>query len=400
MNSQPIFARTRMLIGMTGMIILIHFPPVMAQILPATSVFAVDMSFHEPNGFDKRLLIVDKGGILWQTGNLEDVKKNHTAQSASNRQDDKPDPVQAYPIRNHVKSVSALYAVFIIDDNDILWGWGKTANGQLLISTDSNIVIPEKDPIKILTDVQSVLGNDYTVLAIRKDNTLWAWGHSSTLREDNLPGPLNRPRKILDHVVTVVNSDNHAVALKEDGTLWTWGNNECGGLGNGHSGYENYRPTPMDMGLFGGKRILSIAARSNENIVLTENNTLWYWGNDNGYKPYCMNEPVSLPEPLKKKIPEKLEKLVYEKTYLWGGALYALDTGHTLYYMASVNPDPSYDIDVTKIDKNVSEVISTTDWLAILKKDGTVCIKKYPHTNEPFISVHFVQPKQNDHDYK
>ena len=68
--------------------------------------------------------------------------------------------------------------------------------------------------------------------------------------------------------------------------------------------------------------------------------------------------------------------------------------------MASVNPDPSYDIDVTKIDKNVSEVISTTDWLAILKKDGTVWIKKYPHTNEPFISVHFVQPKQNDHDYK
>jgi len=73
-------------------------------------------------------------------------------------------------------------------------------------------------------------------MAIRTDNSLWAWGSQQW-------GQLGLSDTTLRNVPTRVGSENnwssvsagngHTMAIKTDNSLWAWGRNDAGQYGDG-----------------------------------------------------------------------------------------------------------------------------------------------------------------------
>ena len=85
----------------------------------------------------------------------------------------------------------------------------------------------------ILDYVTSPNGNYHTV-ALKQDDTVWAWGRNSYGQLGNgTTTDSSTPVQVLSGVKAIATGYYHTVAVKQDGTVWTWGWNANGQLGNG-----------------------------------------------------------------------------------------------------------------------------------------------------------------------
>jgi alpha-tubulin suppressor-like RCC1 family protein len=74
-------------------------------------------------------------------------------------------------------------------------------------------------------------------LALKSDDTLWAWGYNGYGQlGDGTTSPARRTTPQLVNLpgggVAMEASPTHSLAVKTDGTLWTWGWNYYGQLGD------------------------------------------------------------------------------------------------------------------------------------------------------------------------
>ncbi|MEK7778442.1 MAG: RCC1 repeat-containing protein, partial [Chloroflexota bacterium] len=74
-------------------------------------------------------------------------------------------------------------------------------------------------------------------LALKIDETVWAWGHNAYGQLGNAPGGMPAspiPVKVsgLTDVKAVAAGGGHSLALKSDGSVWAWGYNYYGQLGD------------------------------------------------------------------------------------------------------------------------------------------------------------------------
>lgn len=73
-------------------------------------------------------------------------------------------------------------------------------------------------------------------MAVKSDNTVWAWGHNSQGQVGD-GSTVNRLVPVsasgLSGVVAVSGGIYHSLALKDDASLRSWGNNYYGQLGDG-----------------------------------------------------------------------------------------------------------------------------------------------------------------------
>ncbi|WP_353852917.1 hypothetical protein [Dehalobacter restrictus] len=160
---------------------------------------------------------------------------------------------------------------FAIKSDGSLWAWGGNEKGLLGIEGAAEIHTPKKVIEKGVKKIDTNLGvNGYFTVAIRTDNSLWAWGELkrkeiSTPRQilsgnvmDVAAGGGNilvnksdgslwawyfnygdrlgskEPEEIFDRGVTdIAVGEGFYIAMKADGTVWTWGRNVLGRLGNG-----------------------------------------------------------------------------------------------------------------------------------------------------------------------
>jgi alpha-tubulin suppressor-like RCC1 family protein len=188
-------------------------------------------------------------------------------------------PVQVIDLTN-VKTISAgeLHTVALKYD-DTVWAWGSNYYGQLGNGTRTSSRLPVQ--ISGLTGVKEISAGAFNTVALKYDGTVWAWGLNSsgqlgdgTTTDRTIPGQVGVSGSFLTDVIAIsAGFVSHAVALKSDGTVWAWGSNSYGQLGDGTT---MNRMIPVQVsGLTGVKEI---SAGDSHTVAIKNDGTVWAWG--------------------------------------------------------------------------------------------------------------------------
>jgi alpha-tubulin suppressor-like RCC1 family protein len=282
-------------------------------------------------------------------------------------------PVQIGTDFNWHMVTSGYSHVLAIKTDGTLWGWGSNGNGQLGIGIVADPLSPRQ--IGAANNWKIVEAGSYYSIGLKKDGTLWGWGYnfSGILGTGTVGG--NR------YVVGQIGTDTdwksvstsfdggHVLAIKNDETLWAWGSNFSGELGDGTQ-INRLVPTKIS----DNNNWQSISAGSDFSLAIKKDGTLWAWGN-NGYGQLGDGTKIS------KSVPTQIGNSTDWKTVSAGDSHgVAVKTDGTLWAWGS---NYGYQIgDGTGNDVSVPAKIGTdTDWESIsagyyqtlaIKKDGTL----------------------------
>jgi alpha-tubulin suppressor-like RCC1 family protein len=146
-------------------------------------------------------------------------------------------PVQVQGLSGAVAVAGGVSDGYAVLKNGTVWAWGADQDGQLGNGAQG----PGSDvPVRVrgLSDVVAVAGDswDGSVLALRKDGTVWHWGAVANLgstASNDVPAVVHG----LSHVVAITGGYFTEFALLSDGTVRGWGDDEDGEMGNGLNGY-------------------------------------------------------------------------------------------------------------------------------------------------------------------
>ncbi len=180
-----------------------------------------------------------------------------------------PTPIK---IMSNVKSVSLgdFHSAAITENGD-LYTWGYNIDGQL-----GNGKIGDKEycstPIKIMSNIKSVVLGSYHSAAITENCDLYTWGWNDNGQIGNGTTEVcSTPIKIMSNVKSVSLGGSHSAAITENGDLYIWGDNEHGQLGNGTT-EDSYIPVKIM------SNVKSVSLGSSHSAAITENSDLYTWG--------------------------------------------------------------------------------------------------------------------------
>lgn len=107
-------------------------------------------------------------------------------------------------IMHNVVSVDTGYrSTMVVDEQNVLWGWGGDPE-QLLLQEESPTF---RRPVAVMEDVTTISMDSFSVAAIKTDGSLWIWGAGTP------------PTKLMDHAKYVLHVNN-TYAINEEGTLF------------------------------------------------------------------------------------------------------------------------------------------------------------------------------------
>lgn len=161
-----------------------------------------------------------------------------------------------------------------------MFSWGDNSSGQLGQTIAINTSLPTVvAPIGsgILPVVAMTAGRNHA-LAILNDHTLYAWG-ANEAGQLGIGASSNTGQGAAVQVGTdnnwfvVAAGGQHTLAIKQDQTLWAWGYNAYGQLGDGT---QTDSPSPIPIGT--SKRWLAVAAGRYHSMAIDTDGKLWVWG--------------------------------------------------------------------------------------------------------------------------
>ena len=221
--------------------------------------------------------ILKNDGTLWSTGynncgqlGLGDYNHRNTFTQITTNADD-------------IKSVCCGSAhTFILKNDGTLWSCGANSGGQLGLGDTTN----RTTFTQITTntdDIKSVYCGRDNVFILKNDDTLWGCGSNSS-GQLGLGDTTNRTT--FTQVTTNTNDIKeiycgfeHTFILKNDGTLWGCGRNDCGNLGLG-DGSNRYTFTQITTNT---DNIKEVYCKELHSFILKNDGTLWSCGaNGNG----------------------------------------------------------------------------------------------------------------------
>lgn len=204
------------------------------------NAFVTECSFKSYNHYEIR------DGILYGSG------RNECGQLGLGYVDELSVQYEEVVIAEHVKHIdfNGSSLIYLTEKNE-LYGVGASQRGQLgqeivsnnLTNCEENCVTT---PRLIMEDVRFAKLGATHLLILKTDGTLWGLG-------DNLDGELGirkkrtrnysdpaswtaEPVKIMEKVRAIAASGGNSAAVTENATLYLWGDNSYGQIGNGKSG--------------------------------------------------------------------------------------------------------------------------------------------------------------------
>ena len=170
----------------------------------------------------------------------------------------------------------------ILASDGSLWSWGSDFLGWPVLGLGN---VPPQTRLRRIgneTNWISISAGTAHNLAIKSDGTLWAWGQNllgqfgvGTTGRRN--GDANTPVHAApgNDWKQAAAGGIHTVALKKDGTLWAWGHNWAGSLGTGST---NNSAVPVQVG--SATNWIKVWAGMLESVAMQSDGSLWYWGDN------------------------------------------------------------------------------------------------------------------------
>jgi alpha-tubulin suppressor-like RCC1 family protein len=212
---------------------------------------------------------IRKDGTLWAWGGLSPPGK---FDDGSRRMKDKPTLLG----KNFVAVAAGDSSFAAIKNDGSLWMWGENRDGQLGLGNGGSwlnrMYHHETLPTLIGPGFSQVSVGYAHTAAIKKDGSLWIWGHGTWGKlghgsEDNSPTPI----KLGDGFTQVVAGFLNTAAVKTDGTLWLWGGNQSGMFGDCTTTTHN-KPVQI------GKDFNQVALTHNALLATRRDGSHWTWG--------------------------------------------------------------------------------------------------------------------------
>jgi alpha-tubulin suppressor-like RCC1 family protein len=189
----------------------------------------------------------------------------------------KSSPVQIGALTNWAQVSTGIFGghSLAIKTDNTLWAWGVGSNGQ----RGDGIVANVPSPVQIgaLTNWAQVTAGSNFSASVTTSGELYAWGDNSYGRlGDNTVVSKSSPVQIgaLTNWAQVSAGSNHCAAVKTDGTLWSWGRNQFGQLGQ--NTLDIHRSSPVQVGAL--TNWSHIDSGYGHCIAVKTDGTLWSWG--------------------------------------------------------------------------------------------------------------------------
>jgi alpha-tubulin suppressor-like RCC1 family protein len=272
---------------------------------------------------------------------------------------------------------------FAIKKDGSLWGYGNQDRGVLgvefqdTVSLDKSEGIKAKDifmyPVKIMDDVKSVVTNEDNSFAIKRDNSLWAWGANDGNFGNGNGKASTLPVKIMDDVKMAATAREYTLIIKTDGSLW--GTGQLPGripAFNGTTVYEFKQ-------IMSGEKFKFVSACGYYAMVIKENGELWGWGNNDYAALGTGGTEDSIPEPIK-----VMDNVAFVSTdssssmiVREDGALYMCGTGYNgKFYdgtaaVTKINGDGYVKSPMKIMDNVLYAAVNGSRWL-VVKRDNTL----------------------------
>ncbi len=215
----------------------------------------------------------------------------------------------------------------LMEDNS-LYAWGNNGYGRLGVGDTENKNAPAKvNGIEGI--IKHVYTDDHSAYTLTEYGTLytWGWNHNGQLGIGSVKQHSDIPSKVTginSPVKDLFNSNFSLYALTEDGSLYVWGNNQQGKLGTGDTADKR---TPVKIKSLDGKIIQMHYGSIPTVFALTENNTLYGWG-DNQNSQLCLESTVKYSEN-----PVKINGItsIIKEVHTDGSSIFVLTEDNTLY---------------------------------------------------------------------
>ena len=169
----------------------------------------------------------------------------------------------------------------ILASDGSLWSWGEERSGWPVLGLANSRNTVSLRRIGNETDWVDVAADDSHCLAVKSDGTIWAWGGNfrhqlgdgtTTTRTTPVPSvPGNDWKQV------AAGGSATSFAIKKDGTLWAWGHQYAGPAGNGPI-KDDIEAVQVDTSTSWTK----IWAGSIQTVGLQADGSLWFWGSLTG----------------------------------------------------------------------------------------------------------------------
>ena len=218
-------------------------------------------------------LAVKTDGTLWTWG------ANSDGQLGLGDKVLRSSPVQIGSLTTWSKVSTGVYNGYALKTDGTIWAWGWNPFGQL----GQNNTVYASSPVQVgsLTTWADIVGGQVSVIAVKTDGTMWTWGADTDGRLGQNTDAVSKSSPTQVGALTTWNKvaagNNYCLAIKNDNTLWAWGNNDSGQLGNNAVAVNV--SSPIQVGALTDWSKIGPGASAVK--VIKTDGTLWSWGSSN-----------------------------------------------------------------------------------------------------------------------